>query len=162
MSGLVAFSFALGKNEPNPCNVRLADEVERIVLYSSEPLIIVAQWEIAKALTQRDFQHQLPLVHQFHSVERHRQGAYLDSEEVMAQAAILFRNHGVRQVTPVANPFLHLWKCRQLVRKAGFTVRNRKIGNIGFYPESDQWWTRGPVQLLAYTALQVATGRRGR
>ncbi len=155
MKGLVAFSFGLGAVEPNPCNVRLAQAVQRIVSEESEPVVVVAQWEIALALNS------LPLDY---VVKRHRrEGAYLDSNEVMAQAAGIFRRHGVTEVIPVANPFLRLasTKCRAFVRKEGFTPLDRKVGWIGFYPESLQWWTRGPIHLTLYSALQLLTGYHG-
>ena len=95
-------------------------------------------------------------------IHHSRPGAYLDSEEVMAQASLVFTARDVLKVIPVANPFLHLAKCRQLVAKAGFTPVRRKIGWIGFCPESIQWWTRGPIRLLAYAVIQKLFGRRGR
>ena len=94
--------------------------------------------------------------------EHHIKGAYLDSEEVMTQAAKELREHEITEVIPVANPFLHLAKCRTLVRKEGFTPLKRKIGRIDFYRESLQWWTRSPFQLLLYAVFQKFTGRRGR
>lgn len=154
MIGIVAFSFALGKNEPNPCNIRLASAVELIVRESKEPVILVAQWEIARAIKS------VPVDY---VVEKHRtEGAYLDSEEVMAQAAEFFRKHGVKEVIPVANPFLHLAKCRSLVYKEGFVSINRRIGWVGFYRKSLQWWTRGPIRLIVYAILQKFTSRRGK
>lgn len=153
MKGLVAFSFALGKEEPNPCNVRLAKAVERIVDTEKEPVVVVVQWEIAKALNW-------PTVF---VVEKHRRsGAYLDSEGVMAQAADIFQDYGITEVIPVANPFLHLTKCRALVRQHGFKSLKRKIGWIGFYKKSLQWYTRGPVRCFIYAVLQKFTGRRSR
>ena len=42
MKGLVAFSFALGKEEPNPCNVRLARAVRRIIRKEKESVMVIA------------------------------------------------------------------------------------------------------------------------
>jgi len=154
VKGLVAFSFALGENEPNPCNVRLARAVRHIVGTESEELVRVAQWEVARALLP------LPMAR---VVRGHRSNrAYLDSEEVMSQAAEVFRELGITEVIPVANPFLHLTKCRALVRKEGFIPLKRKIGWIGFYWKSIQWWTRDPFRFLLYAVLQKLTGWRGR
>ena len=152
--GLVALSFASSENEPNPCNARLARDTRYIVNTEKEEVVTVVQWEIARALKS------VPITH---IVEKHRQeGAYLDSDEVMAQAAEVFRERGVTEVIPVANPFLHLTKCRALIRKEGFVPVKRKIGRIGFYRESSAWWCRGPFHLLLYAVLQKLMGRRGR
>ena len=153
MKGLVAFSFASGAIEPSLCNRRLARAVERILDKEKEEVVVIAQWEIASSTWAS-----LACV-----VKEHRQkGAYLDSDEVMAQAARVFNERGITKVIPVANPFLHLAKCRTLVRDAGFTPIKQKIGWIGFYRESLQWWTRGPFRLLLYAVLIKLTGRRGR
>lgn len=152
--GLVAFSFGLSGHEPNPCNTRLAGAVRRIVNNENSRVIVVVQWEIALSLASLSITN---------VVERHRKkDAYLDSEEVMAQAAEVFREYGITRVIPVANQFLHLRKCRDLVIKAGFIPEIRGFGKIGFYKESLQWWTRGPFRLLFYAVLQKLTGRRGK
>ena len=154
MKGLVAFSFGLGKNEPNRCNRRLAGAVRFIVAGERESVLVISQWEITKALKS------IPIAY---VVKKHRiRGRYLDSEEVMAQAAKILRKHRITEVIPVANPFLHLIKCRALVRKEGFEPLKREIGWIGFYPESIQWWTRGPFRFLLYVILQILTGWRGK
>ncbi|OGD32578.1 hypothetical protein A3C91_01760 [Candidatus Azambacteria bacterium RIFCSPHIGHO2_02_FULL_52_12] len=154
--GLIAYSFALRETEPNPCDVRLAQAVERIVKEEVEKgneVIVIAQWEVALALSIEP-----ALV-----VREHRQkGAYLDSEEVTSQAIPIFEGYRITEVIPVANPFLHLFKCRKLVRSAGLTPLRRRIGWIGFDKDSLQWYTRGPAHLLVYTALQVSVGYRGK
>jgi hypothetical protein len=50
MKGLVVFSFALraAVEEPNPCNVRLANVVRRIVKREVDQVVVVAQWEVAR------------------------------------------------------------------------------------------------------------------
>ena len=156
--GIVAFSFGLGEQEPNPCNRRLVYEVDRIARKFKEKgkeVVIVAQWEVAEGLKK------VGIAPDFIIKEHRQKGAYLDSDEVAAQAALFLHERGVIEVIPVAHPFLHLSKCRKLLRKAGFTVRQEKIGYIGFYPESKQWWTRGPFHLLVYAILQVLFGRKG-
>ena len=152
MIGIVAFSFGLSEEEPNEANRALAELVQDI---SSEiHCVVVAQWEIAKAL--RTTPAQCVVMH--HSIA----GKYLDSEEVMAQAAKLFRERGITEVLPIAQPFLHLAKCKTLVRKSGFTlVPYHPPHGIPFPKDSKQWWTRGPLQLLLYAVLQKFLGRRG-
>ncbi len=155
--GVVAFSLGLTHREPSPCNRALAAEVRRIVLEQKslgKTVVVVAQWEIAAGLA-------LDMV--ACSVRKHHNpDLYLDSNEVMAQAAKVFREREVQEVIPVANPFLHLWKCRKLVRQLGFTLVSKKIGWTGFCPQSIQWWDRGPLQLLLYSVLQKLSGRRGK
>jgi len=87
---------------------------------------------------------------------------YLDSEEITSQATPLFLRHGITKVIPVANPFLHLFKCKKLIRRAGFVSLSRRVGWVGFYKNSLQWYTRGPIRLLAYAALQFLFGYHGK
>lgn len=56
MEGLVVFSFALRKEEPSPCNVRLAKAVERILSKAERAtdVLVVSQWEVAKQLIHSD------------------------------------------------------------------------------------------------------------
>jgi len=158
-AGIVAFSFALGEKEPNPCNRRLACEVDRIarkLREENKEVVIVSQWEVAEGLKELEIGPDLVIT------EHRQKGSYLDSDEVAFQAAIFLHDQGVMEVVPVAHPFLHLTKCQKLLRKAGFKVRKEKIRYIGFYPESKQWWTRGPLHLFLYAILQVLFERRGR
>lgn len=144
--GLVAFSFAHRKNgEPNPCNVRLAEEVNRIDKKTDDQVVVVCQWEVAKAL-----QWSPDVI-----VHPHPDGSYLSSEDVMEKAASVFLQHNVRHVIPVANPFLHLLQCKKLIEDAGFQVQEMPIQKVGFDKQSDQWWTRDPVRLMAYGVLNV-------
>ena len=77
MLGLVVFPFALREKaeEPNPCNIRLAEAVKRIVEDEPEEIIIVAQWEVARALESMNVAVE-------HIVELREDGSYLDSEEI--------------------------------------------------------------------------------
>lgn len=146
MKGLIAYSFALTRDEPNRCNRALAEEVRRIVAAEKDPVTVVAQWEIARALREGEY---------VHSVELPKDGSYLGSEAVTAEAARIFREKGVTHVIPVAQPFLQLPKVKTLVKKAGFRVLPRKVHRIGFEPKSLQWWTRGPILLLIYALMQI-------
>jgi hypothetical protein len=154
VKGLVVFSFALrGENrEPNPCNVRLAAAVEHIIRHENDRVLVVAQWEVARALPGWICVTQV--------VEPYTDGSYLDSEGVWTKAAEAFEAAGVEVVIPVAQPFLHLTKIKQLVRQSGFKLDKRHIGWIGFDKQSLQWWTRGPVRTLVYALLQSVTGYR--
>jgi len=145
--GLVAWSFALRPEEPSRCNRCLAGEVWRIVREEEKNgrrVLIIAQGEIAEALKKLH----MPLAY---IVERHHiTGEYLDSQEVMAQAAEILMSYGVTEVIPVANPFLHLRRCRMLVREFGFMLIERRIRRIGFDKDSLQSWTRGPVRWVLH------------
>ncbi|MBI2674736.1 MAG: hypothetical protein HYX22_03310 [Candidatus Yanofskybacteria bacterium] len=155
--GVVALSFALrARQEPNPCNVKLARETERVVaLLRAEDhyVSVVSQWEIALALKCRVG----------HVVRRHRDGlSYLDSNEVMIQAKEYFdRFIKVDEVVIVANPFIHLQGARSKAKRFGLKVRKMLIRRIGFDKKSDQWQTRGPVRAFVYTVGRVLFGLFG-
>jgi hypothetical protein len=155
MIGIVAFSFGLEDGfEPSICNVRLAQNVERLYREHQGDCIVVAQWEIALEL----FRLSIP-VH--YTVER-TPGVYLDSEAVMQAADPIFKQMDVTGVIPVANPFVHLVKCKRLVKKAGFKLLPARIGHIGFNKNSDQTWTRGRIRLIVFSAAQVLFGLKGK
>lgn len=154
MKGMIVFSFALRDKEPNPCNVRLAKAAKRILDKSGEPVMIVARRATALALQKIG----VPAVH----VIQKRPG-YEGSEGMVQQAALVFWIKGVKEVIPVAQPFLQLTKCIQLVRRGGFKTPSfwelcRLIGWIGFDPESKQPWTRGPARLAFYAIRQIFLG----
>lgn len=166
--GVIGLSFALRtrKEEPNPCNMKLAREFERIVALEKAEghnVFGVLQWEIALAPIARKIRmYNVKFV-----VERHRDGvSYLDTDEVLLQSKNVFNGlGGVDEVVIVANPWVHLRGARSRARRAyGFKVRIRRIRWIGFDKSSSQWWTRGPVQAFIYTVGrvigQVFFGRR--
>jgi hypothetical protein len=155
--GIIGFSFALSKKEPNPCNRKIAREIKRLMEEEQEKgnkVVIVAQEEIAKAFEE---EMGLCLLHIVSSEEK----VYLDSNMVMSEAAKIFRNYGINKVIPVANPFLHLQMCWQLVRKSGFHLIIKKIKWVGFCKDSLQWWTRNPLFLIFYTVRLLLFGKRG-
>jgi hypothetical protein len=153
MKGLVAFSFGLSKDsDPGPCNMRLAITIERILREEEGQVLTVSQVEIATALI-----HAPNLIVRAHRIP----GRYLDSEEVMAQAAAYFRKNGITEVIIVAQPFLHMRKCVSLVRKDGFVAIRRPMDWIGFDRKSAQWWTRDRFRLIIYAILQKLLGYRG-
>jgi hypothetical protein len=146
MKGLIAYSFALTEHEPNRCNRRLAEAVRRIVKEEDGEVVVVAQWEITRALRPDEYAL---------SVELPADGSYLGSEEVTEAAARLFREKGIKEVIPVAQPFLQLSKCKKLIKAAGFRVVKRDVGKIGFEPGSLQWWTRSKAALFVYALMQI-------
>lgn len=152
--GIVAFSFALRDEgeEPNPCNVRLAEAVERIAALEQSP-VIVAQWEVARKLTADG-------IRVIKAVES-QEGVYLDSEGVWTEARRVFRDAGVTSVIPVAQPFLQLQMVTRMIKRSGFKVTRRKIGWIGFDRKSTQPWTRGPIRTLLYAVRRGLFGSQG-
>ncbi len=154
--GVVAFSFASRDREPSPCNKKLAKETKRIVdkmIQKGHEPVIVAQWEVASALDKNKLAH---------VVTRHQEeGKYLDSEEVFAQAEEIFTRQDIRIVVVVAQPFLYITKCRQLVTDSGFLVKKDKVNWIGFDKKSNQPWTRSLISLFLYTLKQKIFGHRG-
>lgn len=155
--GLVAFSFALRDvdREPNPCNIRLAKAVERIIQSEYREVVAITQWEITRQLKRDGCMVA-------HSVELRKDGKYLDSEGVWEEAKEIFRRMGITEVIPVAQPFLQMIKIKAMIQADGFEVIDREIGRIGFDKESNQPWTRGPIQLFVYALRQKLTGSRGK
>ncbi len=155
--GVVTFSFGLRRadQEPNPCNVRLARITERVLDEVTGPVVLVSQWEVARALREDAVAH---------VVQRTADGAYLDTAQVWAQAAPVLSQAGVRRVIAVAQPLLHRSKAHRLIRRDGFEPVRHRLAWVGFdsSPRNTQWWTRGPLRLLVYALLQSITGRAGR
>lgn len=150
---VVAYSFALRKQEPNPCNVRIARETERIVTElrnAGEEVFIVAQWEVARQLERDGFTADL-------IVGLLPGNKYLGSAEVWSAAEEFGKSAGVTVAIAVAQPFLHLPMVRRMMRSSGWKVREVPIGKIGFDPSplNTQWWTRGPKRLVLYSALTL-------
>jgi hypothetical protein len=150
--GLIAFSFAL-ELEPNPCNVRIAKIVKRIVDESKEPVVIVAQWEVAMAY-ERMFG--IRISHVVFPVPENR---YFKTDDVVKSAIKYFRSRGdIGLVIPVAQRGLHLLLCKRLIKKAGFKILSRPIGKVGFYKKSLQPWTRSPLHLSWYAISKCFGG----
>jgi len=162
--GIVGFSFGLRDEEPNPSNMALAVKLQAItddLGIDGHVVIVVAQWEITKALDERfgtNFYVDL-------SVEQHTDGTYLDSDDVWAAAKERFVYEGVTQVIIVAQPFLHLPKLKAMVTKDkdGYEVVDYEIGVIPF-DNSDlntQPWTRSKTALAIYAAKSLLGMKRG-
>jgi hypothetical protein len=149
---VVAFSFGMRgqSHEPNPCNVRLARAAERIIRDEPASTLLISQWEIARQLS-------LDEVHVDQVVRPSSDREYLDTSEVWNQALETMRREKVETAIPVAQPFLHRHKIRKMIRDSGIAVERRRIGWIGFDSSEAnlQWWTKGPVRLLAYSIMQV-------
>lgn len=145
--GMVVCAFALTPNEPSPTNIPIANEAMRIrdeLEAEGYEVLVAAQWENALAMDRVDL-----TVGPF--LDR-----YLRSDDVVSEGREkLFSPAGISAVVPVAKPGLHLLGLKQVIKKQGFEVMERPIEAIPYRPDSLQWWTRGPAQLFAYTALRV-------
>lgn len=153
--GMIVYAFAWRRNGDSPCNIKLARAAKRIAGRHDGPVVIHAQRTVARLLREMGVECEVT----------DKRPGYEGSEEPTDQAAESFQAKGITEVIPVANPFLHLWKCISLVRKKGFTTPpwwklDFWIGWIGFDPLSEQPGTRGAIPLLYYTAKQVLTGYR--
>lgn len=154
MKGMIIYSFALSEKEPNPCNQKLAEEAKRIAEKekrnsNGNEIKVAAQWETALGLKNLRIEpDKIICVHR-------KKGAYLDSEEVTAQAVEYFKKQKITEIIPIAQPFLQITKCRWLIKKAGFVPLKRKINWIGFYKNSLQWYTKGPIRSLIYALMQL-------
>ncbi len=156
-SGIVAFSFGQRSDdeEPNPCNIKLAEQVQDQVI-KNEGAVVVAQWEVAKALRIMGVA--------VHEVGRSTGGRYVDSEQVWTEAERYLSRHGVTDIIAIAQPFLHLREIRRLIRSSGYRRVKSPVRWIGFdnSPLNTQWHTKGPVRLLIYALLRsLPSVRRG-
>ena len=155
-TGIVALSFAKRDKEPNPVNRRLAgitDEIIEKYQDDSKMLVVVAQWEIARALVEQpDI-----IVHPENATTKGNGKRYLDSQDVLDKAFEEFRLQAVSDVVVVANNFIHRGVVESMVRKAGFTVLKENIRSVGFDRSSQnlQWWCKGPIRFMTYLGIQA-------
>jgi hypothetical protein len=144
--GIVAFSFGLRppEQEPNPSNVALARVVQQVARQSARTSLVVAQWEVALQLAADGV-----------AVDAAISGhdtRYLDTGEVWRQARAVLEAGGVREVVPVAQPYLHLGFVRRMVRRDGFVIVEPPPATIPFDRDdaNQQWWTKGRARLFVY------------
>lgn len=150
---LVALSFGQRDFdlEPGPINRRLGSIAARYVRGLSSPTLVVAQWEIALEMGRQgvpvDF-----AVYPEEGVD------YIDTGDVWRQARQFLDAHDIERVALLAHPFLHRSLARHIIRRDGYMVQTLKTGMVGFDPDARnrQWWTRGPVRLMTYSALRAA------
>ena len=157
MKGMIVFAFAWRKGEDSPCNIRLALAAKRIAEGQDGKVVIHAQRSVAKILRDMGVE--------CYATKRNDAIGYEGSEEPVRQAAELFRDTGITEVIPVANPVLHLIKCISLVMAEGFKTPSflklvRMIGWIGFDKKSVQPQTWSLFWLVYYTAKQILFGYR--
>jgi hypothetical protein len=151
--GLAVFSFALRNEslEPNPCNIRLGNEVAKILRVERD-VLVASQWEVARWLEAIGITPDVVS-------ELRPEGEYLDSQGVWDDAKKAFEAKGITEVIPVAQPFLQLGSVKKMIRSDGFSIIKHKVGKIGFDndEENTQPWTRSSTALLSY-AVRVKLG----
>lgn len=135
-----------GSSEPGLAN----DDLARIVHDRYRLLPKVLQVEVAEA--HRSFNRERVL-----RIERHRQGAYLDTHEVLAQAKIFCDERGWLRPALVAHP-IHLGRVAAVARHLGFEVNEAQIADVRssavrFDPRSEQSWTRSNRQAAFHEHL---------
>lgn len=171
MVGVLAASFSLRNEEPNPCNRRLAAETFRIcdeLLKQGYVPVVVAQWEVDLALrelrTAHDFGYpskkevlRKNIVVYAGSIGQYDDGRYLGTKELLEEAMPLFKEHGVTRFVGVANPFIHQPYLYWLARGTGLKLMWRRVHRIGFDKQSTQWWCRSWWQ-FAFQTVRLALG----
>ena len=155
-TGIVALSFAKRVEEPNPVNIRLASITDDIIddnQLDNNVVVVVAQWEIARALIgQPDL-----VVNPEDATIKGNGKRYLDSQDVLDKAFEEFRLQSITDVIVVANNFIHRGVVESMVRKAGFNVLHEDIRSVGFDRSSEnlQWWCKGPIRFMTYLGIQA-------
>lgn len=154
--GIIALSYTLGKNEPGSCNLRLADEINRLadeLRGEGHEVFIGVQWEVALA----------PSLQRYDWCVRPKLDSYLSSKDVIDEVkANLLDPLGITEVVPVVQPFLQSIAVERHIERAGLTVVHRPINNIGHDKKSLQPWTHSAVALVWYAGLQFLTGHKGK
>lgn len=135
-----------GQIVPGPSNEQLAEIVHRD--YAHLPKVL--QFEVADAFAELDPEPVL-------RIERHRSGSYLDTREILVQAAALCKKSGWERVALVAHP-LHLPRVVQCVEKLGLKTSNAQIAKmsaeeIEFDSSSEQSWTRSAPAMRVHEVL---------
>ena len=166
-------SFSLRENEPNPCNIRLAEELVRIckeLQANGHTPVVAVQWEIFLAFrqltTETYFIPETTLYNGWycHEIGQYNDGKYLGTKEVLEEAMPFFRSHNATHFVGVANAFIHQPYLYALARK-DFSLMPKLVRGIGFDKESTQWWCRSWWQLTFQTvrlALGLSHGHNGR
>lgn len=164
--GVLAASFSLRIEEPNPCNVRIAEETIRIcreLTASGHTVILAVQWEVGLALQQiQSLTYVMPEEKLYSGwlyfeVGLYEDGSYLGTKELYEDVRVFLKTQGVTHFVGVANPFIHLQYLYWLARK-DFKLMPRAVKWIGFDKESTQEWCRSPLKFAVHT-LRLALGK---
>lgn len=173
--GVLVPAFGLREVEPNPCNIKLAEEALRQANSLMDrkkhcEVVLVVQWEVERALKKLKhldddglvkfyLARQWRTISSLHVVHQRADGQYLDTREVVDEAIKIFRAEGCTRMYIVANPFLHQQQAYALALGKGMKVRLRPTKWIGFDTQSTQWWCRSWHQFL-WQAIRLMTGKK--
>lgn len=172
---VLAVSFSLREQEPNPCNVRIAEEAFRIsdeLIAEGHVPFLVAQWEVDLALNQLrsavDFGNRLSESEVFGnttipylgSVSQPADDSYLSTKEVYEVALPKFQEEECTHFVGVAQPFIHQPYLYWLARR-DFKLLWRKTRDIGFDPESTQPWCRSRTQFARQSVRLLLGSEHG-
>ncbi len=165
--GILAASFSLREEEPNPCNVKLADEAVRIyreLIKEGHQPVLAAQWEIGKALRKKGYIREtadglvMEINHYpYQEIGQYDDGRYLGTKELLDEAMLLFNDMGVTQFVAVANPYIHQPYTYWLAYRKGLKLAWRDVRWIGFDKQSTQWWCRSWWQ-FTYQTIRLTLG----
>lgn len=129
---VIALSFGTRPpNEPDPVNERLAEMCDLISAEMRLPQIL--QWEIAR-FCQVNRQH---VIHA-------KEGKYLDTYQCLVEARSFCRDRELSRVIIVAGAF-HAYRAQRTAIKLGLNVVGTFSTSETWDPQSQQWWTRGPL-----------------
>lgn len=145
---VIGLSFGQRKDTPGPINEKLADEI--FLLPVNLPLIL--QQEIASALLPNEKLANLPQATESSktafppelfviSEHSRKPGKYLDTREVLTQAAAICKERGWKKIILVAHPD-HMWRVKESAKKLGFALVRTWSTQVFYDPESAQFWTR--------------------
>lgn len=141
-----------GRLTPGDANETLAAVVHRD--YAELPKIL--QLEVAIAFEALDREPVL-------KIQRHRSDAYLDTHEVLVQAASLCRKSGWETVAMVAHP-LHLPRAVRCAEQLGLKTDVDQIARMNsealhYDTQSEQSWTRSEFGTRVHETLATALYR---
>lgn len=164
---IVAFSWGMRKfKEPNPCNLRIAEEVARLKRkYEKDfEILIFSQWEVGIGLRRIGISEEINAEVYDDKHDIYGNKLFLDSNLVWEE--LLPKLAEVDYILPVCQPFLHKNKIMSLIKKAkregsiNGEIVKESIKWIGFDKENDQWQCRTWWQALIYAILQVFSNKR--
>ncbi|MFZ2126092.1 MAG: hypothetical protein WAV04_01110 [Candidatus Microsaccharimonas sp.] len=164
-------AFSLREQEPNPCNVRLAQEVLRAcdeLRARGHMPVVAVQWEIDAALQSLGRTKTYDNVRSvfddgafpYMVIGQYDDGRYLGTREVLKEALPFFGDMGATHFVGVAQPYIHQPYLYWLARKS-FRLIWIRTRRIGFDPDSTQQWCRSWWQLTKYTVKILITGSHG-
>lgn len=143
---IIALSFGQGKNNsPGKSNESLAEIAS--YLAAKYKLPIVAQWEIAGCIPgfSNDGCNFAVLKHR-------KDGQYLDTYEVLAQAKDYCFKSGKAKAIIVAHPD-HAPRCLAVAQKLGFEAVAADTRNVPYDPDSAQEWTKSREEFVKHERL---------